>query len=544
MSEASEEEESGDEESQSAEEENQDLDHPGDNDNAQAGQQSYSSCVTSVTHQRNFSAVTASSASTSTPLDQTLPGSAGSDLEHMESTDGVLLAPSNSTSSMAIMPSSSSSNVTPGAMAATEIFHHLQATRDKSEVTVELAKILSVLQTTLKEDSTSSSGSTADSDEDTSDDTDEDEEEGKQPAPVAKPPSPKQKHKQLQMQQQQPVLLGKPPKCPYPSRGLPGKIGPEIQQRIKELAAVRPDRRGKEEMSILSKILVTLLCSCKSTEATMELRKIIRHFRDAASEATDEVDEEIKPMMPSSRTSSRGSRRSSRRRRRSRSRRSSNNSNNSNSEAESLTNTLTPCNTDSKSSGTEDEMIPMTAAVRRRSSVPSVTTPTNEGSSPPKLNIQVQEQPEPIDPNVSFTVSLPRRPSMEVAEISASISPTKMMAAASSSSRSNPDNKSEEGEEWEWEEDDDAGTQSGHSPASSQRSKRLDSTSSRELSSAEGKYDQSSTDSTTRKLFTDMECGAYNSDSMYSPGHSGQSDVGASVSEQSQVNKYTICKRI
>ena len=87
-------------------------------------------------------------------------------------------------------------------------------------------------------------------------------------------------------------------------------------------------------------------------------------------------------------------------------------------------------------------------------------------------------------------------------------------------------------EEWDWEEDDDAGTNSG---SSSNRSKRLDSTSSRELSSAEGKYDQSSTDSTTRKLFTDMEFGAYNSDSMYSPGHSGQSDLGASVSEQSQV---------
>ena len=62
-------------------------------------------------------------------------------------------------------------------------------------------------------------------------------------------------------------------------------------------------------MSILSKILVTLLCSCKSAEATAELRKIIRHFREAASEASDEVEDEIKPIMRSSRTSSRGSKR-------------------------------------------------------------------------------------------------------------------------------------------------------------------------------------------------------------------------------------------
>lgn len=62
-------------------------------------------------------------------------------------------------------------------------------------------------------------------------------------------------------------------------------------------------------MSILSKILVTLLCSCKSAEATAELKKIIRHFRDAATEAADEVDDEIKPIVRSSRTSSRGSKR-------------------------------------------------------------------------------------------------------------------------------------------------------------------------------------------------------------------------------------------
>ena len=74
------------------------------------------------------------------------------------------------------------------------------------------------------------------------------------------------------------------------------------------MASLRPEK-GREEMSILSKILVTLLCSCKSAEATAELRKIIRHFRDAATEAADEFEDEIKPIVRSSRTSSRGSKR-------------------------------------------------------------------------------------------------------------------------------------------------------------------------------------------------------------------------------------------
>ena len=112
---------------------------------------------------------------------------------------------------------------------------------------------------------------------------------------------------------------------------------------------------------------------------------------------------------------------------RSRSRRSSANSNGSNtshSEAESLTNTLTPCNTDSKSSGTEDEGI----SGPKRCSV--CNTPTNDKTSdkpvvtPSKGNSPSKEAEEA---NVTFTVSLPRRPSIEVAEITASISPTKMM---------------------------------------------------------------------------------------------------------------------
>ena len=86
---------------------------------------------------------------------------------------------------------------------------------------------------------------------------------------------------------------------------------------------------------------------------------------------------------------------------------------------------MTPCNTDSKSSGTEDEGI----SGPKRSSICSVChTPTNEKSkSPVKNAVSPTKDKEAEDANVTFTVSLPRRPSIEVAEITASISPTKMM---------------------------------------------------------------------------------------------------------------------
>lgn len=438
----------------------------------------YSSCVTAVTHQKRAFQMQTS------VIDEGF-GESG----------------------LAIVPSASSSNLdpSPGAIAATEIFQHLQATRGKNEVTTELAKILNVLQTTLKEDSTSSSSSCET----------EESDDSKEATPERAVEKPNQSAQAMAK-----APLGKPPVYPQALRGnLTKRVGPEIQQRIKELASLRPEK-GREEMSILSKILVTLLCSCKSAEATAELRKIIRHFREAANEASDEVEEEIKPLR-SSRTSSRGSKR----RYRSRSRRSSANSNGSNtsqSEAESLTNTLTPCNTDSKSSGTEDEGV----SGPKRCSV--CNTPTNEEMK----RSSVEKERETDEANVTFTVSLPRRPSIEVAEITASISPTKMILTNQTQGDEHEDDEEEEEDEWEWEEDDDAASRSSRA---SRRGKRVDSTSSRDLSSAELQKDASMA-SSTRKLLTEMEFGAYNSDSVCSPGHtSGQSD-GVSMSEQSHAS--------
>jgi hypothetical protein len=86
------------------------------------------------------------------------------------------------------------------------------------------------------------------------------------------------------------VPLGKPPKYPgFKNRPL----GPDIEDRIRELSAPKQGRSGKEEMQILSKILVTLLCSCRSAAATQELKKIIRHFKEAASEAGDEFGDDL-----------------------------------------------------------------------------------------------------------------------------------------------------------------------------------------------------------------------------------------------------------
>ena len=120
-----EEDDDSDEETDSDDEENEE----------QQGGNHYNSCVTAVTHQKR---------------------AINNNIEN--STNG------SGSEGYAICPSASSSNLDPslGAIAATEIFQHLQATSgSKNEVTTELAKILNVLQTTLKEDSSSSSSSSS-----------------------------------------------------------------------------------------------------------------------------------------------------------------------------------------------------------------------------------------------------------------------------------------------------------------------------------------------------------------------------------------------
>ena len=337
-----------------------------------------------------------------------------------------------------------------GAATASEIFRHLQATRGKEEVTTELAKILTVLKTTLKPKETDSS-STESSDAST-DSEDETPNQNIETHNNVTGSSKKQDENSVENSERPETMyeseeksgksapLGKPPIHPnnplFQSKSandMPNRLGPQIQHRIKELGSVKPGS-GKEEMNILSKILVTLLCSCKSASASSELKKIIRQFRDAATEAADEVPEELRPMSSCSHASSRASK-SSKRRKKVRSRKSSATSSNSQSEAESLTNTLTPCNTDSKSSGTEDEggnpelinkSVSRSASVPRSASNTPVTSQTRlhfnvTVEDPPTCNINSEakvgdEDKKSSDPNVTFTVSLPKR---------ASVSPTK-----------------------------------------------------------------------------------------------------------------------
>jgi len=160
----------------------------------------------------------------------------------------------------------------------------------------------------------------------------------------------------------------------------------------KMLMKLTSGRSGKEEMAILSKILVTLLCSCRSTAATEELKKIIRHFKDAASEAGDEFGAD------DFESGSLRKRKKSRRRRR---RWSSGATSSHGSEADSQTNTLTPCNT---SSGTDDERENQPQNVRKGSD-PLV-------SARLRFNVVVEDPPisaiNDPEPNVSFTISLPR----------------------------------------------------------------------------------------------------------------------------------------
>merc|ERR1719150_3647505 len=192
-----------------------------------------------------------------------------------------------------------------GAATASEIFRHLQATRGKQEVTTELAKILTVLKTTLQNDKDSSSSD----DEATSNQT---------------------------SQTKNPMPTGKPPRPPFkPKAKSLASISPVIQAKIKELEQSKSNN-PKEEMNLLSKILVHLLCSCKTAAAAQELKAVIKQFKEVAKVAMEEGDDSLEALKICSRPNSRTSVR-----RKARSRTASGNSNISgNSETDSL-NTLT-----------------------------------------------------------------------------------------------------------------------------------------------------------------------------------------------------------
>ena len=353
--------------------------------------------------------------------------------------------------------------VSPGAATASEIFRHLQATHGKEEITTELAKILSVLHTTLKEEDSSGSSSNSGSDSESRSSTDDEPEQKADPPKTsltAKPNSALNPQKPAQSVQQANAPLGKPPKYPsFRTRTL----GPDIEDRIRELSAPKQGRSGKEEMQILSKILVTLLCSCRSTAATAELKKIIRHFKEAASEAGDEFGTDDVDFKSSNGSSSNGrsKRKKSRRRRRRWSSGQTSSHSSHGSEADSQTNTLTPCNTDSKSSGTDDERenVPQTASNPGKGADPLVSTRLrfNVVVEDPPVNANGKVNPET---NVSFTISLPRRSSIEMSA-EASYNCCNNFHSISQVEETNKeefyDDEEEEEEEWEWEEDEDTG---------------------------------------------------------------------------------------
>lgn len=328
-----------------------------------------------------------------------------------------------------------------GADTASEIFRHLQATKDKEEVTTELAKILNVLETTLKhkDDKIESSDS-------------EDLQEG--------------------------TVKHKPPKHPG-STTKPKRSQAHIQKTRKS---------GKEEMGILSKILVTLLCSCKSPAAAGELKRLISQFREAAREASDEVAEELICQV----TQHINGKQSLRKRK---------NSGSSNHSSDSQTNTLTPNNTDGKSSEDEGPV-----SQQKTSNVP-------QGSS---------------EASVTVTITLPTTPNHSEEPPP----PTPLEASDKVASQADG--------EWEWDEtgeeenmDDDEGEcgdeydgEGDLAFMESPKTKRQTHMNRNDSASSDSTKDTLTSDgkSETRRLLSDMECGAYNSDSFNSPGHSGLSD--------------------
>ena len=329
------------------------------------------------------------------------------------------------------------SDVVSGAATASEIFRHLQATRGKQEVTTELAKILNVLKTTLNEEKEESS----------SDD--------EQNVPGDKSFGT--------------IPTGKPPKPPSTIKfSKHSVISPDIQARIKDL---EQNKHGnpKEEMTLLSKILVTLLCSCKTTAAAQELKRILRQFKEVAKVAMEEGDDTLESLRSSSRASSRSSKR------RARSRTASGNSNISgNSETDSM-NTLTPG--DSKSSGTDDE----------------TGQDPNKGKLRFTSNVNVEKGQHNMQSCVSYTLTLPLKRSDEEEE------------------EQEDENEEEyDDDEWEWEYEDDEEQEEIEKVTN--KSQNNSSGSSRNLTPSDA------SSGTTRKILNDMELGAYNTNS--DPSHS------------------------
>ena len=311
----------------------------------------------------------------------------------------------------------------------------MQATRGKQEVTTELAKILTVLKTTLQNDKDSSSS---------------DDEAASSSTPVKNP-----------------MPTGKPPRPPFKPRAkVLASISPAIQAKIKELEQSKTSN-PKEEMNLLSKILVHLLCSCKTAAAAQELKAVIKQFKEVAKVAMEEGDDTLEALKCNSRPTSRASSR-----RKVRSRTASGNSNISgNSETDSI-NTLTPG--DSKSSGTDDE--------------------TAQDSNLSKLRFTSNVvKKDDVESCVSYTLTLP---------------------LARQQDAEDPENYDEGDEEWEWEYDEELDA--------STPTKQESSGSSRNLTPSEGKSDVST--GSTRKLLTEMEMGAYNCSS------TSQSDHGNSQS--------------
>ena len=321
-----------------------------------------------------------------------------------------------------------------GAATASEIFRHLQATRGKQEVTTELAKILTVLKTTLQTGSIAKDLDSSSSDEESG----LHQVKAKNPMPVT----------------------GKPPRPPMKSKL--SSISPAIQAKIKELESSK-SANPKEEMNLLSKILVHLLCSCKTVAAAQELKGIIKQFKEVAKVAMEEGDDTLEILRSNSRASSRNAGR-----RKVRSRTASGNSNiSANSETDSM-NTLTPG--DSKSSGTDDDI-----GVDPNLSKIRFTSDVGGGKA------------NSVESSVSYTLTLP-------------LSQPEGGAQAPGQGEAEGD---EDDDEWEWEYEDDS---TAVTPT-----KLGSSGSSRNLTPSEGKSDAST--GSTRKLLTEMEMGAYNSSS-------------------------------